>query len=416
MRPLEWISVILSCLFGLCFLYQVFYTLVGFFCCPKPLPPAKKQRRFAVLVAARNEESVIGSLMEAIKNQTYPADLIRVLVVADNCTDRTAEVAREAGATVVERRNLAKVGKGYALAYLFDRIAELEGGFGGFDAYAVFDADNLPEPGFFDAMNRGLDTGKRILTGYRNATNYGDNWLSAGYGLAFLREARFLNHPRQLLGQCCGVTGTGFVMSREIVEKNRGWHWFLLTEDGEFTMDSLLAGERVGYCHEARFYDEQPVDWQVSVRQRLRWAKGSLQVFLKYHRELFRRFCKTGDFACYDLFMTGYFAAVLPLFTSLLSLILLVVAVLLRQQEAEELAFWLVGQVGGSYFGMFFAGAATLFTEWRRIRATTGQKLRSALTFPIFMLSYIPIAIISIFRQVEWLPVPHGKMKKRSFR
>ena len=143
---------------------------------------AEKQHRFAVVTAAINEEQVIGNLIASIKKQNYPAELLDIFVVADNCTDQTAKVARSAGAVVYERTNPEKRGKGYALEFLFDKIQE-DYGWDNYEGFFVFDADNLLDENFVVEMNAVFDHGYKIITSYRNSKNYDSNWISAGYSL-----------------------------------------------------------------------------------------------------------------------------------------------------------------------------------------------------------------------------------------
>lgn len=211
----------LGILFILCYAYQFLYI-------PVALAPKKKKtvqaplRRYAILISARNEESVIAQLLDSISQQDYPADLIVPFVVADNCTDATARVARDAGAVVYERFNKQQVGKGYALNYLIQQIRDAWGD-EYFDGYFVFDADNLLQPDYISQMNNVFGDPYQIVTSYRNSKNFGDNWISAGYALWFLREAAFLNAPRFRLGISCMVSGTGFLFSREIMLRYGGW-------------------------------------------------------------------------------------------------------------------------------------------------------------------------------------------------
>ncbi len=113
-----------------------------------------------------------------------------------------------------------------------------------YDAYLVFDADNLVAPDYIQEINKTFSTGYDIVTSYRNTKNYGDNWISAGYGLWFLREAQYLNRPRASIGASCGVSGTGFLFSARILQKCGGWHFFSLTEDIEFTAHNIVNGEK----------------------------------------------------------------------------------------------------------------------------------------------------------------------------
>ena len=250
-------NFIISTVFVLCYAYQFFYLLVGTVKKASCRPARVVPHRYAVMISARNEEAVIGKLIESIRRQKYPAELVSVFVVADNCTDRTAAVAKEAGATVFVRQNKTRVGKGYALEFLFDQVME-QYGRAYFDGYFIFDADNLLDENYISEMNKTFSAGFRVITSYRNSKNYGANWISSGYALWFLREARHLNNARMLLGTSCAVSGTGFLIHRDIINRTNGWKYFLLTEDIQFTVESILNGERIGYCHNAILYDEQP--------------------------------------------------------------------------------------------------------------------------------------------------------------
>ena len=244
MEPIEIIRIInftLAALFVICYAYQFVYLAIPFLKKDKPHRPAVLHR-YAVLISARNEQNVIGHLLDSINAQDYPKNLVTVFVVADNCTDNTARVAREHGAVVYERFNHVKVGKGYALNELLGHIERDYGRV--FDAFMVFDADNLLEPNYITEMNRTFSDGYEIITSYRNSKNYADNWVSSGYALWFLREAAFLNHSRHLLKTSCAVSGTGFLFSRRILEQRGGWNFYLLTEDIEFTIANVIAGEQ----------------------------------------------------------------------------------------------------------------------------------------------------------------------------
>ena len=144
MNHMAWLQLVtwlLVALTGICYLYQVVYLIIPFFVKPRPHQSARLHR-YAILIAARNEEAVLPHLLDSIAAQDYPAELLTTFVVADNCTDRTAQVAQDRGARVFVRNNRTQVGKGYALHFLLDKLQQTEG-LDRFDAFLVFDADNL---------------------------------------------------------------------------------------------------------------------------------------------------------------------------------------------------------------------------------------------------------------------------------
>ena len=245
-RMVEAFNLFLAVLFTLAYAYQLVYLFLGLIRRKHwKQPEAAQLHRYAAVISARNEAGVIGELIHTLKQQNYPTDLLDVYVVADNCTDDTAQVSRRAGAIVYERFNQHKKGKGYALDYLFRTLAHE--GRDQYDGYLIFDADNLVDPNFVSEMNKVFDSGNYgAITCYRNSQNFGANWISAGYAIWFLREARFLNFPRMLLGSNCHVSGTGFLISADVIRENGGWPYHLLTEDIEFSVSCALKGRRIG--------------------------------------------------------------------------------------------------------------------------------------------------------------------------
>ena len=406
MDTIKTINYVLAVVFFICYAYQAFYILVPFIIKPRPHKEAVPHR-FAALISARNEQAVIGQLIDSLKRQSYPGGLVSIFVCADNCTDDTARVAREHGAEVFERFNPERVGKGYALNYLLERIDAAHPG-KPFDAYFVFDADNVLEPDYIEQMNRTYSDGYEIVTSYRNSKNFGDNWISSGYALWFLRESSYLNRPRMRLGTSCAVSGTGFMFSQKVLDECGGWNFFLLTEDIEFTISSITAGRRIGYCGDAVLYDEQPTKLGQSFRQRKRWTKGYLQVFCKYGRAMLRGMFK-GSFACYDMFMNVLPAAVATVLAVFANKRGVAYAILTHQGAAVVLASAL-GLLNSMYLTVFGIGALTMLTEWRRIYAPAWKKLLFTFTFPLYMLTYIPCTVAGLLsRDVSWKPIEHTR-------
>ncbi|MBQ7108898.1 MAG: glycosyltransferase family 2 protein [Clostridia bacterium] len=408
MKAIIVLNCIISIVFTLCYAYQFFYVFVGLLKKPKTFV-AEKQHRFAVVVSARNESNVIGNLIKSIRNQKYPKELVDIFVIADNCTDNTAEVARNAGAIVYERFNKELVGKGYALDWLF-KIIQTDHADKNYEAYIIFDADNVLDPNYIAEMNKVFDNGYSIITSYRNSKNFDGNWISAGYSLWFLREAKFLNNARMHLGTSCAVSGTGFLVGSNIIAKNGGWIHHLLTEDIEFTTDSIIKGEKIGYCENAVLYDEQPTLFSQSYTQRLRWAKGFYQVFKNYSVKLVKGIFK-GNFGCFDMLMTLSPAMLLTLMSVIINIVAIPVGIITNSPHLMDLVSTLAQTLLNFYGMFFFLGTITAITEWKQIHASAKKKVLYLFTFPLFMLTYVPISIVALFRKIEWKPITHSVSK-----
>ena len=401
---LRTINAVISALFFICYTYQFLYIPLVLAKKPKPLTARSGRHRYAVLIAARNEENVISGLLESLRAQTYDMSLVTVFVAADNCTDRTAAVARAHGAVVYERFNQLNVGKGYALDFLLQHIgADYPAGF---DGYFVFDADNLLAPDYIERMNGMFSNGHEIVTSYRNSKNFGDNWISAGYALWFLRESRYLNGARTRLGSSAAVGGTGFLFSQRILDESHGWRFYLLTEDIEFSVYHILRGEKIAICEDAVLYDEQPTSFRQSVRQRLRWAKGYIQVFRRYGADLLKGTAR-GSWSCFDMSMSILPAFILTALCLLANITLSVLGLM------QGVGVWftmrsLLECMGSILVTLLVLGGITTATEWKRIHAPAWKKIAYTLTFPLFMLTYLPISLAALFMKVEWKPIHHS--------
>jgi len=398
--------------FLLLYSYQLVYIGIGIFKNKRKLRDASKLHHFAFVIAARNESNVIGGLIESIKLQKYPKELIDIFVVADNCTDNTAEIARNAGAIVYERESKTHVGKGYALDFIFNRI-NTEHADKGIEAFFIFDADNVIKDNYVLEMNKAFDAGYEACTSYRNSKNYGTNWISAGYSLWFVREAKFLNNPRFICGTNCAVSGTGFMISKRIVDMNGGWKYNLLTEDIEFSVDAALKHIRIGYVHDAEFFDEQPETFAQSWKQRMRWSKGFYQVLGNYGGKLCKGiFSKKFGFACYDMLMNIMPALILSLFCLVLNTVFLLIGLVTANPTLVASTLVSVMHTILSFYAtLYIVGLITTISEWEKIDCSAAGKILYTFTFPIFMFTYVPIAVVAIFKKVGWSPIAHTVTK-----
>lgn len=247
--------------------------------------PHEPEKSFAIIIPAHNEELVIGPLLDNLMSLDYPKDLYDVFVVADNCTDSTAQTAFNKGAIVYERHDAVQKGKGYALEWVFHKLYSLPYKY---DAVAVFDADNLADPQFLRHMNNRLCAGAKIVQGYIDAKNPTDTWVTASFSLAFWVANRMLQLARCNLGLSNYLSGTGMVISLDVL-REIGWGATSLTEDLEFSIKALLLGYKTAWAHEAIVYDEKPLTFRQAWQQRKRWAMGHVEVFRTYSLELLKQ-------------------------------------------------------------------------------------------------------------------------------
>ena len=398
--------------------YMVFFFVVGIFKCKK-YPKAKEQKKYGIIIPARNEESVVAGLIESVYKNKYPQDKLQIFVIAHNCTDKTAKIARDLGATVYEYNNPKECTMGYAFRYLFDCINR-DYGNDFFDGFFLFNADNILKEDYFEKMNDAFCyyNGERIITSYRNSKNFSSNIMSACYGLLFISNCRFESRGRTVCNCSTRVQGTGYVISNKLVKD--GWKYVTLTEDWEFSADQVLNNNKIMYCDEAEFFDEQPTSLRVMWRQRVRWAKGHLLVFKSRFALLFKQLFKRNKkgeekihkFSIYDIMINISPIRLIGFVLTLIQAICISILPLFYNNYGLEWLSMTVSFVvmltiryivGVAYAGLIFG------LEKKRIKCNNPfKKIVAALVWPIFDWFNLPITITALFsRNLKWKTIPH---------
>lgn len=280
------------------FIITVYYIVISLFGIYKRKKTGNRVpvKMFAVIVAAHNEEIVIGNIIDSLNDLDYPKSLYDIFVVADNCTDRTARIAEIRGARVFERVNDKERGKGYALEWMFNNIFKMEKHY---DCIAIFDADNLVSRNFLKEMNDKLCEGYKVVQGFLDSKNPGDSWITASYSIAFWTANRMFQLARSNLGLSSQIGGTGFCVDISVLKK-LGWGATCLTEDLEFSCKLILNGEKVGWAHDAIIYDEKPITLRQSWKQRKRWMQGFADVASRFFFKLLLKAIRDFDFVALD--------------------------------------------------------------------------------------------------------------------
>lgn len=268
---------------------------IGIFKKKKEKVLVDKKNNFAVIIAARNEEAVIANLIKSLKKQNYPKEHYEIYVIVNNCTDNTEEEARKAGAKVIVCTEKVK-SKGEVLKFTFNKLKKEKD----IDAYVIFDADNLVHRDFLSKMNDSLNMGYSVVQGFRDTKNVSDNWLSCSYAIMYYIQNLFLNKSRYNLGKSSFINGTGFVIKKELIDKN-GYDPKTVTEDIEFVAMCAINGEKIAFNDEAITYDEQVNKFIPSLKQRKRWSIGTMECLRGYFTELIKTGFKNRRFECFDI-------------------------------------------------------------------------------------------------------------------
>ncbi len=408
----------LLAILSVCYLPYVVFSVLGLLF-KKKYPEQTEKLRYGVIIPARNEETVISDIIRSIRESDYPKEKLDIFVIAHNCTDKTAEKARALGAIVYEYDNPAECTMGYAFRRLFQCI-ETDYGTKNYDGFFIFNADNTVSKTYFTKMNdafRYFD-GKRIITSCRIAGNWNEGLMTSLYGIYFLLGCIFESRGRTVAGCSTRVTGTGYLINSSVVSD--GWQYVSITEDWELTSDRLLMNEKIAYCDDAVFYDEQPVSVGTMLRQRLRWQLGHLIVFKAKSRKIVKgmfsgKRTPGAGYALFDFFFnlmpccTVY--TVLYLFRYLLYLAAPLFGAGAPNVPEAVNAFLLMFLQ--SYLTLALSVIVMTFLHFKRLpRVNPLLLLVSCLVFPLFVFISFPLEWISLFiKKPVWTPITHSGMQ-----
>ena len=230
----------------------------------KPLLLAgESAHRFALLVPAHNEAAVIEDTVLCLRSLSYPSELYDVYVVADHCTDATADLARRAGASCYVREELPNRSKGAALNWLLAKIGTVNGHY---DAFVFFDADSRPGKDFLSYMSAHLKSGDIAIQGREVVSNPGDGWYPALRSAMVIVDERISQRGRSNLNFSARVSGFGFCAAATLLD---AVPWPVgLTEDIEFRLLLLERGHRVVYEPQAYVEAEAAPSWQAANQER----------------------------------------------------------------------------------------------------------------------------------------------------
>ena len=362
------------------------------------VPSFGPEKRLAVLVAARNEENVITDLIKSLKAQAYPSHLYDIYVIPNNCSDGTKRAALAAGARILYVEPPIKT-KGDVLKKAFCILQSM-----GYDGYVIIDADNVASPNFLQRMNDALCAGYPAAQGKREGKNPNDSWVTGGYTIYFETINILINRARMNLGRNAILYGTGMMVSASLLSRT-GYPIQTLTEDMEYTMICALKGRQIAFIEDAVIFDEQPIRFVDSLKQRRRWATGSYCCFNIYKKRLAKETVRSKNKSALDILLFSF----APIFQVFLTCICLIISISTFFQGGNLLQSLFVGLAGGA------AGyLAQVVFAWLIVRLQNCNlkvSIKGTLMFPLFLLSWFPLNVYCIFNNKDliWEPIVHTR-------
>lgn len=400
----EILMLIGKILVGFTYLYYIFimiFGIIGLFIKKKPPVPYSEtggELRTAVLICARNEEKVIGNLIDSLKEQNYPKDKIRIFVVAHNCTDSTKQTALEHGAVVYERNEPKDTCKGQALNWVINQIQNDYPDY--FESMVFFDADNIAGRNFIYEINKALENGADIAQGYRASKNHNTNLITKLFAVFWIYIIRFHSMPLAKAGLGGMVSGTGFAVKMSVLSEE-SWLTYTMLEDVEFSVQHIIKGHTIDVVDNAIFYDEQPTKLGDALTQRYRWSIGGTQLLKRYFlptlKYTFRHFF-IGIRLLFDICCNLF------IFEGIIGEALVIASMLLSPMTISEVLMSLSVSLLRSCILLMLPIIATILCE----RLSLKENIVTILLFPAYMALSFVFGFISFFNtDIKWKPIPH---------
>ena len=362
----------------------------------------ESKNKFAVLIPAHNEEAVIASVINSVLKQNYPKKLFDVYVIADNCTDKTADIACKYNVTTITRFNKNEIGKVYALDNTIDII---KNNHKNYTAYAFIDADNLVDPNFLKEMNKELCKGNKAVQGYVDSKNPFDSWITSSYTLCFSYLNRIFQMSRYYLGLTNIIFGSGFVVNSEIIEKY-GFDAYTLTEDLEYTLRLNMKDIKISFAPHEVVYAENPLDMTESWYQRKRWAQGQMICMKDYFIPLVKKGIKEKNLKAIDCAIYSF--NIFRILSLCLSTIFAILPFIFKDADLFSYgilfpsSIWMVLSAAQLIYGPLLISCE---------KKMDVKLLITLILYPIYNLTWIPITLEGLidYDKKEWFHTKHNR-------
>lgn len=379
----------------LIFLFLFVVSYIYIFCVKdnRKLKRRDNNPSISVIIPARNESKVIEKLLKSIVDSSIKINSHDVYVVVEDRNDKTVEIVKNYGMTIVFREDLTKRRKGYALNDAFNYMKKNNKEY---DMYFIFDADNYLDKDYFKNMIETYKSGYDIGVGYRNTINGNKSVVAAASSLTFSMINTLNNERRVKNNLNVIISGTGFYMTKEVIEKTNGYPFNSLTEDYELSIYSIVNNIPSTYNNKAIFYDEQPTDFGVSIKQRTRWVKGYFDVRKKYRKEIMNT---SKNNKSLNLEKVG----VIPYIILIIGIVIFLIINIINLQLLKVLLTLII-----VYVVLVFVTFFMLKKEKDYFKLCRKMKILSSFYNPLFLLSYIICVIKAIFNpDLKWDVIKH---------
>lgn len=394
------------------------YYVAGFFLSMKRIkkaPHSDKLTKFAVLVPARNESGIIKNIINSLKSQTYPKDFFDVYFIVENEDDPTYQIARESGFNVFVRDELTeeRKTKGFALQ---ECIRYFKNNNIVYDAYMIFDADNVMDTDYLEKMNDLRQTGVEVGMGYRNFTNINTNWLTSTSAILFTYICSFTSKNRTLLYKKCVISGTGYYVNADIIDEAGGWIFTGMTEDTEFTTYCMYHNINMCWYPLVNFYDEQSPSYRANHSQHIRWVWGYLINFKKFIEggKMHNATSKPVHKASLFDYRVGIFPFViscaLDLIIAITGFIFYLFSLKYNPEASNILLTNIIIYLAFLYGLLVVAAIATIAHNYNRLKLKWWMIVIAVITYPIYFFDILMAflhGLVSPKARRTWKPIKH---------
>ena len=365
---------------------------------------------FAIIIPARDESLVISNLLDSIKRQSIKVNPKDIYIIVESKKDKTVEIAKTHNINIVYRRDLTKRRKGYAIDDAIKKIIKSKKHY---DMYFIFDADNILDRNFCKEMIKSYKKGYDIGIGYRNTKNGNSSIYAAASSLTFSMINTFSNNYKVKHNLTLTVSGTGFYIKGEVLEKLGGYPFNSLTEDYEFSLYAVLNDLTSTYNTKAKYFDEQPTSYSITIKQRTRWVKGYFTSRNKYYSLLKNKLkVKDNNYPSVYITLVGvkpYILLVISVILYLANLIYRIISNSIVKVEVTSLLLQFFVIILFIYLILMVFTGILLIKEKDNLRLNRQMKVKVLFYNPLFLASYVKCLYLALKnKDLEWVKIEHS--------